>query len=85
MTKLCPDTIRACIEALPEPSSWFEKVAAVENSYRAMCQNNLVALLPDPAEELVSEWTASEDYAYGDQSTAAFARWLISSGKMKGE
>lgn len=79
MTKLCPDTIRACIEALPEPTY---VVGEIRDRYEAS-KAALEALLPDPAEELVREYQLSVPFFH--QTFEGFARWLISSGKMKGE
>lgn len=80
--KLCPETIKACIEALPvpytlNPNSVVQCVAE--------CRKALEALLPDPARALVEKYRPHQTTGMaGDMDImTAFARWLLSSGYLK--
>ena len=52
---------------------------ALRNRTIEDCHRALQSLLPtkDRAEALHKEWVDSDAYAFGDQSTYGFARWLI--------
>ena len=76
MTQLDPATVRACIEALPEPPDGMD--LDVLDYYGLAC-TALEALLPDPAEELVREWNETGAFAkhmVEDHAVRNFARWL---------
>lgn len=92
-----PRTIRLCIEALPK---WVGHVNFDGTSceiYRGSPHKVLEEMLPDPAEELVREWNASDDceeYAHQRnimlslydariESEIAYTRWLINQGKVR--
>lgn len=81
--KLCPETIKACIEAIDKAGA---QIYAGELTASGAKQA-LKALLPDPARELATKFALSDEGRRWDpevdEGCVLFARWLLSSGYLK--
>lgn len=93
MTTLCPDTVRACIAALPAEDASDLSARAYDLAIRDS-RRSLEALLPkpDPAKALVERFQASRSsqaYLIEDgvrvSSEEGFARWLIDQNLIRSE
>lgn len=84
--KLCPETIKACIEALPRTHD-MARTEAWQNGFDwhvSQSRAALNALLPkDRAETLVDLWCMGSNFT-GDRAVLQpYTRWLLSPGYLK--